>query len=148
MADIEKMVGQLDELIERYKELAKKMDFDEGPTPSFGFIANRLEAAIERIALPGSAYIHQLNKYRFDRSSGRARRLYQVAVGLRDDLKAGWTQSLLEEVHAATYDSYLEMAQVLLDTDFKDPAAVIAGTSLEVHVRELCVKNGIDIEEG
>ncbi len=37
------------------------------------------------------------------------------------------------------------MSQHLLDEGYQDPAAVLIGSSLEVHLRNLCVKNGIDI---
>ncbi|MGW3931338.1 hypothetical protein ACWECC_25010 [Streptomyces microflavus] len=66
-----------------------------------------------------------------------------VALGLRDDLVAGWVETVVELVHADTYSDYLEMAEALLAKGYKDAAAVIAGTSLEVHVRALCVKNGV-----
>ncbi len=49
-------------------------------------------------------------------------------------------------VHADTHSDYLEMSDTLLRSGFKDAAAVIAGTALEVHVRALCVKNGVDTE--
>jgi len=73
------------------------------------------------------------------------RDFYGIAVGLRDDLKAGWVESVVELVHADMYSDYLEMAESLLDSGYKDPAAVITGTSLEVHVRALCVKHSVDI---
>lgn len=69
-----------------------------------------------------------------------------VAVGLRDDLSDGWTESVAELVHAETHSDYLEMAESLLSSGSKDPAAVIVGTALEVHVRALCVKHGVDTE--
>lgn len=68
-----------------------------------------------------------------------------VAIGLNEDIKAGWFESVVELVHADTYSDYLEMADGLLSQGYKDAAAVIAGTSLEVHVRALCVKHGVDI---
>jgi hypothetical protein len=141
--DTKEMVAQLDSLIGRYRELVKSIDLEDGSTPSFGIIANRLEAAIDRIASPTSSYLFQLNKYRNDPSSARARRIYQVAVALRDDIKEGWTKKWVDEVHAETYSDYLEMADGLLTSGYKDAAAVITGTSLEVHLRALCVKNGV-----
>ena len=38
------------------------------------------------------------------------------------------------------------MAEYLLEEGYKDPAAVITGSTLEEHLRKLCIKNGIDIE--
>ena len=43
------------------------------------------------------------------------------------------------------YDS-LEMAQHLLNEGYKDPAAVMAGSVLEEHLRQLCQKHGIPTE--
>ncbi len=40
----------------------------------------------------------------------------------------------------------LEMADFLLREGYKDPAAMIGGGVLEKHLRQLCVKYGIDIE--
>ena len=37
------------------------------------------------------------------------------------------------------------MAQHLLDENYKDPAAVVIGSVLEEHLRNLCVKNKVDI---
>lgn len=38
------------------------------------------------------------------------------------------------------------MAQHLLDEGFKDASAVIAGSSLEAHLRQLAIKNNISID--
>ena len=38
------------------------------------------------------------------------------------------------------------MAQHLLNEGYKDAAAVIAGSSLEAHLRQLCQKSGISTE--
>jgi hypothetical protein len=62
------------------------------------------------------------------------------------DMKNGYLQSVIELVHAETFGDFLEMAQHLLDTGYRDAAAVIAGSSLELHLRALCVKHGIDLE--
>jgi hypothetical protein len=38
------------------------------------------------------------------------------------------------------------MAEELLSKNYKDAAAVITGSSLEVHLRALCVRHSIDIQ--
>ncbi|MFI1414533.1 hypothetical protein ACH4Y0_32095 [Streptomyces sp. NPDC020707] len=50
---------------------------------------------------------------------------------------------MVELVRADTYSDYLEMVDALLAKGYKDAAAVITGTSLEIHVRALCVKNSV-----
>lgn len=71
--------------------------------------------------------------------------LASIATALRDDIVAGWLVSMLELAHADTYNDYLEMAEGLHDQGYKDPAAVIAGTSLEVHLRTLATKHGLSL---
>ena len=44
------------------------------------------------------------------------------------------------------FSDYLEMAEYLLNEGYKDAAAVLIGSTLEVHLRELCISNNIDIE--
>lgn len=72
--------------------------------------------------------------------------LASIARALRDDIAAGWLTSVVELAHADTYASYLEMAQGLVGQGYKDPAAVIAGTSLEVHLKALATKNGVSLQ--
>ena len=40
----------------------------------------------------------------------------------------------------------MEMANYLISENYKDPAAVIAGSVLEEHLRQLCHKNKIEVE--
>ncbi|MFF4300483.1 hypothetical protein [Streptomyces sp. NPDC001601] len=147
LAEIEKLIAQLDELIDQYKAGRDSSSPGGGSPPSFALLVHRLEAAIDRIAAPGSTYVKQLDLYRNIKTPrNKIYAVYTIATGLRDDLKAGWVTSFIELVHADTYSDYLDMAVDLLDAGYKDPAAVITGTSLEVHVRALCVKHGVDTE--
>jgi hypothetical protein len=111
-------------------------------------VLHRIEATIARLAPPGSVYTTQLNGYLGSTADVDRRAPYVFSLGcaLLADLREGWVKTLAEQVHAETYNSYLEMAEGLLGNGFKDAAAVIAGTSLEVHVRELCMKSAVAIE--
>ncbi|MFF5146962.1 hypothetical protein ACFY6U_45865 [Streptomyces sp. NPDC013157] len=145
MASVDKVVEQLNFLIKASDNYIKDDSWSLGGSTESDpiVLSNRLEAAIERAARPGSIYMKQLQAARGKVQPYRLRELRIVALGLRDDLTAGWVESVLELVHADTYRDYLEMAEGLLDKGYKDAAAVITGTSLEVHVRALCVKNGV-----
>ena len=50
-----------------------------------------------------------------------------------------------ELVHADIFTDFLEMADYLLEEGYKDPAAVLAGGTLEEHLRKLCHKKNIEI---
>ena len=76
-----------------------------------------------------------------ERSRQRQDALLGIVMGLRDDMKAGYTQTFEEMVHADTYDNLLDQADGLLKGGYKDAAAVIGGAALETHLRYLCEKS-------
>ena len=49
-------------------------------------------------------------------------------------------------VSAEVFSDFLSMAEHLLSEHYKDPAAVLAGSVLEEHLRQLCQRNSIPIE--
>ena len=71
-----------------------------------------------------------------------------VVRALRHDVQHGYLSSVVELIHGAVFGDFLEMAQGLLDSGYKDAAAVVAGASLESHLRELCHKNGVPVVDG
>jgi hypothetical protein len=81
---------------------------------------------------------------RYYSSTGRMIGVAAIAAALRDDIVAGWLSSVIELAHADTYADYLAMADGLAVQHYKDAAAVIAGTSLEVHLKALATKEGVD----
>jgi hypothetical protein len=76
----------------------------------------------------------------------RVAHLWGVVRALRSDIEAGYLQSHTELIHGELFADLPEMSQHLHDHGYKDPAAVIAGSSLEAHLRQLCQKSGIDPE--
>ncbi len=69
-----------------------------------------------------------------------------VLDALKSDISMGFLISISELVNAEIFSDFLEMAEHLLEENYKDPAAVIIGSVLEEHVRKLCTKSGIPIE--
>ncbi|WP_199920545.1 hypothetical protein [Streptomyces katrae] len=149
MKDADRIIAQLDELIKQGEQLTcidpdtfeAEHNYSHAQT-----VITRMEAAIQRISAPDSAYWMQVERARARVMRGRLDSTSSAVKALRDDIQAGWLSSVVELVHAETYSDYLEMSEDLLGAGYKDPAAVIAGTSLEVHVRALCAKHGIAIE--
>jgi hypothetical protein len=50
-------------------------------------------------------------------------------------------------VHADLFSDFIEMADHLLARGFKDPAAVVAGSVLEIHAKKLAAKTDIDVSD-
>lgn len=64
----------------------------------------------------------------------------------KNELQGGWLFTVKGIVSAEIFSDFLEMASYLLSEGYKDPAAVMVGSVLEEHLRQLCAKNGIPIE--
>jgi len=106
-----------------------------------------MRAVIERAA-PKSTY--QVRADATISSGGAEGYLVAPLVGileaLKQDFTNGWTKGIAEIVAADIYSDYIDMALDLLQMKHKDAAAVIAGSTLESHLRKLCDGNGIPLE--
>ena len=63
-----------------------------------------------------------------------------VAKSLKYNLYKGYLKSFEELIHGDVFADYLEMAEHLCTTGYKDAADVIAGSTLEAHLKKLCAK--------
>ncbi len=77
----------------------------------------------------------------------RLRQLIPILNAAYDDLKNGFLITFKKIVHAEVFDSELEQAKSLLESGYKNAAAVIAGVVLETAIKELCLNNNIDLEK-
>lgn len=72
--------------------------------------------------------------------------LLGILRALRADYEAGHLGTVEELVRAGVFVDFLEMADELVSKDYKDAAAVIAGSVLEEHLRKLAMRHGVDVE--
>lgn len=70
-----------------------------------------------------------------------------ILQAIKSEIEGGWLFSIKGLVTSEVFADFLEMAEYLLKEDYKDPSAVMAGSVLEEHLRQLCIKNNITIEE-
>lgn len=68
-----------------------------------------------------------------------------VVKAMRDEMAGGWLVSVQSLVSADIFSDFLEMAKHLLSSNYKDAAAVMIGSVLEEHLRQLCAKQGVDL---
>ena len=147
--DIQK---QLDVLIEDYKSLRSKSkynDLSDLPKSDRQSLVTRCIAAVHRISGNSSSYAADINRIleKIPELHLHTSPIVGVVQALRDDVKADYIQSLSELIHGELFADFLEMAQHLSDSRYKDAAAAITGSTLESHLRKLCSKNGIPVEE-
>jgi hypothetical protein len=148
MTASDKALEQLDLLIGEYDRLKARSKYEDlsDLKPEAPKLTTRLEAALDRLTSPGSTYAKSVDSVRARAWHLKLPELRAIADALRDDIAAGWLTPVVELAHADTYAGYLEMAAGLNDQGYKDPAAVIAGTSLEVHMKALATKHGKSVQ--
>ncbi len=122
----------------------KRGDWDETNAIE---IWTRANAAIQRIAPAGSAYRRQAQEI-----NAQSYEVWQmlpdllgVLQALSKDVKAGYLRPFEELIHGELFGDFLDMAQHLVESGYKDAAAVIAGGSLEGHLRQLAKKSSVDM---
>ncbi len=147
----EKILNQIDLALEEWKFFSansKNEYCSHNSEEDAVMLTNRLSNTIKRLAPTGSIYIQQLEKTL--NQNGHVyiyqRPLVGLLSALRRDYELGYLESIEELIHANTFSDFIEMATHLLKNGYKDPAAVIAGSTLEQHLRELCNKHNIAIE--
>jgi len=149
--DTSTFIKQLEGILQDYKALAARSqhnDLSDLPKNDRQALITRGMAAIRRISGDASPYAKDAERLVKDHPALHVHSSSVIGVvqALLDDVRAGYLTSLVELVHADLFADFLEMAQHLLDTGYKDAAAVIAGSALESHLRALCLKSGIPAE--
>lgn len=140
---------QLVEFNASYRDLAEKSrhsDLSDQRSEDIQSLITQANALVQRIASTNSEYYKQI-KTIMDRKmleGNRLRMIAGVVAALSRDFTLGYTKSLSEMIRGDVFSDYIEMAEYLLKENYKDPAAVIAGSTLEVHLRNLCDSYGIN----
>ena len=67
-----------------------------------------------------------------------------ILQSLRYEVEQGWLKTFKQLVTAEVFSDFLEMSKYFLDEKYKDPAAVMIGSVLEEHLRQLSSKNSVD----
>lgn len=146
--DYKVFIKQLDDLISIHaimRQQSQHNDLSDLAKEDRQSLVTRTIAAIHRITGTGSTFSQEVERilkqdpYLHKHTSS----LIGIAKALKDDLASGYIQNLAELVHADIFADFLEMAQHLCDSNYKDAAAVLAGSTLESHLKKLSIKNGI-----
>jgi hypothetical protein len=106
--------------------------------------------AIERIAGTRHAYSEQARTTIQQRhgieSSAVISPLYGIVCALKADVASGRLASLAELEHASLFGDLMEAGEYLLESGYKNAAAVQIGSILESHLRLLSTKNSLPID--
>ena len=144
-------LAQLDCIIDDYDAMRRRSkynDLSDLRRDERQSLITRSVAAVHRISGPSSIYSNDISRLirQMPGLAGHTSSVIGVIKALRSDLAAGHLQTLIELVHAAAFADFMEMAKQLQQSGYKDAAAVICGSTLESHLRELCKKTAIATE--
>jgi hypothetical protein len=149
---IKEMTDQLTSITDTYKGLQKKAKYDDlsdlGDTVAHNLISRSI-AGIERVSGQNSAYskhVQAILERKDAHDFGKLSMIIGTVDALLNDIQSGYLSSATDLLHGEIFGDFLEMAGYLFDEGYKDAAAVISGSTLESHLRHLCVKNNIPVE--
>lgn len=111
---------------------------------SRGFRAAAL-SFIERHFGRGHTYYFEFSNKVSENHDSHIRTGIAILQAIRSEIAGGWLSSVKTLVTAEIFSDFLEMTAHLLSTGYKDPAAVMIGSVLEEHLRQLARSAGIDV---
>ena len=146
LQDITKRVDELIDLGQKalhseqndngYRYLEESI-FKEFRTASLSFILN--------IFGTEHPYYIDFDKDVNDAFRGLTDRGIGILKAIKSEIVGGWLVNFKGLVSAEIFSDFLEMAEYLLSENYKDASAVMIGSVLEEHLRQLCLINGIAV---
>ena len=148
--DNEKLISRVDELIQKgatvlgteYEGFNKRkyvdlVHFYEFKSASQSFV----------LKLFGKAHPYYIgfSEKVVDAHPSTTKRGIGMLQAVRGEIEQGWLSTTKGLISANIFGSFLEMAEHLLEEEYKDPAAVLIGSALEQHLKSLCEANDIEI---
>lgn len=102
---------------------------------------------IDRIYGRGHSHFTEFAECSTNSYLENAKHGFAVMQAIRAEIAGGWLFTVRGLVTAEVFADFIEMAEHLHASGYKDPAAVMAGSVLEEHLRQLCASNSIDVFE-
>lgn len=68
-----------------------------------------------------------------------------ILTAIKTEIENDWLLSLRQLISSEIFADFMEMSRHFLDLDYKDPAAVMIGSTLEEHLRLLCNNYSVEV---
>ena len=94
---------------------------------------------------PGHTHYTEFSKCVMGHSMTNLESGLAILAAVRSEIDGGWLSSTKALVAADIFSDFLEMADHLLDSGYKDAAAVMIGSVLEEHLRLLATSRGVPV---
>lgn len=149
------LVTRIDEIIAlgeqvlatRYAQVAHGQNFNYvKPAPMAGFRTAAL-SFIDRVYGASHPHFSQFEDRTKASYAGDAERGLAILQAIRSEIAGGWLFTVKGMVASELFSDFLDMAEHLLGQGYKDAAAVMIGSVLEEHLRQLCQRHSIDVAD-
>jgi hypothetical protein len=148
---LDDLIGRADELIQLGEHAlagARRGDFGTSVDSS---IFTQLRAAslsfIEKVFGRSQSYYSEFDEKVVDSTDYYVKYALGILRAIKAELVGGWLVTTRGIISSEVFADFLEMSGHLLDEKYKDPAAVMIGSVLEEHLRQLSDKVGIPREQ-
>ncbi len=145
------ILNELDGILEKYRELS---GMDNGrPSSGTDMIAliNKAVSAVKRITGSESDYTLAITAIAEEKEGqpGGTAMVFGVVKALRDDIRQGRYSPAPDPVYfdPHAFVGFLNVAMNQLSRGDIRAAAVLAGSTLETHLRKMAARSGLEIED-
>jgi hypothetical protein len=147
----DRLIQRLDQLITQGSQVVETREISSGfgefvDAGKMKGFRSALLSFIERIYGKNHTFYNETSDSLKDCRPSNANAGVAILHAMKDEISGDWLLSIKELVSAQLFSDFIEMAQHLLSQGYKDPAAVILGSVLEEHLRQLCSHNSISVE--
>jgi len=145
--DLLKRVDELITMGEKTLETALPSDFGSYvETSQFRlFRSASLSFLLKSFGANHPYYVEFDEQVSTDEQPGRVLAGLGVLRAVKGEMEGGWFISVKTLISAEIFSDFLEMASYLLKENYKDAAAVMIGSTLEEHLRQLCQNAAIPL---
>ncbi|TDP00307.1 hypothetical protein [Flavobacterium sp. 245] len=145
-------IKQAQEIITEYnltKSKAKYLDLSDLSEELLTRLITKSKSFVVRVVGEKSEYYKDIISALTQKNLGLGTNLSHVIgsiIALKEDLENDYLKSYSELLHSEIFSDYIEISRHLLENGYKDSSAVIIGSTLESHLRKLCLKHNVEIE--
>ncbi|WP_299228939.1 hypothetical protein [uncultured Psychroserpens sp.] len=145
----DKIKRDIDKLIEK-GNLATKNNFTSGYEyySELGFFSGFKSSSlsyVRRLLGENDTYYINLLETLNSNKLGNAEGAISILQSIKEAIDEDWLFNMKDIISAEIFSDFMEMAKYLLDEKYKDASAVMIGSVLEEHLRQLATKNNIEL---
>ena len=145
-----RLIKRINELISIELGLAKDLrEISKYNVSNYSLLLTGAESLILKLVGENSPHYKNLQQSMMSQKADDCKlaEVNGILRALRDELNQGLLGEVENLVRGEVFTDFLEMAHHLLETGYKDPAAVLVGTVLENSLKKLAEENDIQFKD-